>query len=121
MDRGVRHILPSIGSLATALLLAAAILSADGPAMAQVRVRHVQIRNGRQFINGNETDPQNGEELIENVFLPADRSIAQLMSKARKWLDQGHYSDAIECLDKILESPDDYFFQPDKRRPCIAA
>ena len=77
MDRGVRHLLPSIGSLATALLLAAAILSADGPAMAQVRVRHAQIRNGRQFINGNETDPQNGEELIENVFLPADRSISQ--------------------------------------------
>jgi outer membrane protein assembly factor BamB len=114
MDRGVRHLLPSIGSGATALLLGAAVLLAGSGAIAQVVVHH---RVQRHFINGVEVDPQNSEELIDNLFLPADRSIARLMTRARKWLEQDHYSDAIECLDKILESPDDYFFQPDKQAP----
>ena len=71
--------------------------------------------NGR-IVNGNERI-RSGEEAVDNLFLPADRAVVQQMGRARKWLDQGHYSDAIECLDKILESPDDYFYQPDKQAP----
>ena len=117
MDRGVRHFLPSIGSLATALLLAAAVLSAGGAAMAQVKIRHVQNRNGRHFINGNESDSAKRRR-TDRERLPAGRSLHRTAhEQGRKYLDQGHYSDAIECLDKILESPDDYFFQPDKQAP----
>ena len=72
------------------------------------------VVNGR-VVDGNEA--REGEEAIDNVFLPVDRTVLQQMGRARKWLDQGHYSDAIECLDKILESPDDYFYQPDKKCP----
>ena len=94
---------------------ATAILMAGSPAAAQI---------GSDLAAGGSTGAiarrrrcARRRRRIDNLFLPADRAILQQLGRARKWLDQGHYSDAIECLDKILESPDDYFFQPDKQVP----
>ena len=120
MDRPIRHLLQGTGPVAIALLLAVALLAAGSPAAAQQIIQRIGGR-GRVIINGGQVlganDAHANEDAIDNVFLPADRTVLQQMGRARKWLDQGHYSDAIECLDKILDSPDNYFYQPDKQAP----
>jgi outer membrane protein assembly factor BamB len=125
MDRLIRHLRRRSGQLAAGLALGMTILLTLSPAAAQVLTLpaganpRMIIRGGGVHFGGgpNGMEPQGGEELIDSLFLPADRATLQQLSRARKWLAEGHYSDAIQCLDRILESPDDYFFQPDKQVP----
>ena len=56
-------------------------------------------------------------EASADEFLPADRALLRQWSQGQAWLEQGRYSDAIRCLQSILEAPDDYFFQPDSQTP----
>ncbi len=57
------------------------------------------------------------EESNDNVFLPADRRTLQDLSKSRELLEQGRYGEAVRYLGAILDAPEDYFFQPDKKAP----
>lgn len=47
-----------------------------------------------------------------NVFVPADRALLQLLDRARLLLRQERYAEAVRCLGAILDSSEDYFFQP---------
>lgn len=52
-----------------------------------------------------------------NVFVPADRTVLRLLDRARLLLQQDRYAEAVRCLGAILDSPEDYFFQPDEAGP----
>lgn len=52
-----------------------------------------------------------------NVFVPADRTVLRLLDRARLLLEQERYAEAVRCLGAILDSPEDYFFQPDHAGP----
>jgi len=64
-----------------------------------------------------QADPRKKEaETPEHdVFLPPDRSLLLLLSKARQLKEQGRHAEAVRCLGAILEAPEDSFFQPDKQ------
>jgi len=55
------------------------------------------------------------EPAEHDVFLPPDRSLLLLLSKARQLKEQGRHAEAVRCLGAILEAPEDSFFQPDKQ------
>ena len=96
-------------SLAAAVVLAAAVPVA---AWAQVRAA-VQIGFG----------PARGSAatglMPENVFPRADRQLLQLLSTAGELIPRKRYGEAIECLQRILDSGEDHFFQPDKKDASI--
>ncbi len=48
----------------------------------------------------------------QSVFLPVDRSLLLLLSKARQLAQDGRYAEAVRCLGTILEAPEDYFDRP---------
>jgi outer membrane protein assembly factor BamB/tetratricopeptide (TPR) repeat protein len=50
-----------------------------------------------------------------NVFVPADRAMLQLLDRARLLLQEDRYAEAVRCLGAILDSSEDYFFQPGDR------
>lgn len=52
-----------------------------------------------------------------NVFVPADRTVLRLLDRARLLLQQERYAESVRCLGAILDSPEDYFFQPDQNGP----
>jgi outer membrane protein assembly factor BamB/tetratricopeptide (TPR) repeat protein len=58
-----------------------------------------------------------GDDELANVFLPADRRTLQKLSDAQSLVDKGRFSEAVRGLGEILESPEDFFFQPDKSVP----
>jgi len=58
------------------------------------------------------SDPADGEAL--NVFVPPDRATLRLLSKAQQLMDQDRHAEAVRLLGAIFESPQDYFFYPDK-------
>ena len=47
------------------------------------------------------------------AFVPADRSVIILLDRTRELLEQGRYSEAVQCLDRILGRNEDFFFKPD--------
>ena len=47
----------------------------------------------------------------ENVFPAADRSLLQLLSKASQLRDQQRFTEAVQCLSAILDSPEDAFLR----------
>ncbi len=51
-----------------------------------------------------------------SVFGQADRSLLQLLAKARQLLDQQRYAEAVRCLGTILDTPED-FFKPEQTGP----
>ena len=57
------------------------------------------------------------EDTADNVFLPAERLTLQRLSKSRELLEEGRYGEAVRCLGAILDGPEDFFFQPDKKAP----
>jgi outer membrane protein assembly factor BamB/tetratricopeptide (TPR) repeat protein len=61
------------------------------------------------------SDPD--KEPAENVFLLPDRSLLQQLAKARELLEEERYGDAVRYLGAILDSPEDFFFQPDRSVP----
>jgi len=53
----------------------------------------------------------------QNVFAPPDRATLRLVARARQLMDQDRYAEAVRCLGAVFESPQDYFFHPDKNDP----
>lgn len=73
MERPIRHDLRGMGGLAASLLLGAAVVMAGSPAdAAALRVR----------VAAPGADSGTGEELIDSLFLPADRTILQQWTRA---------------------------------------
>jgi outer membrane protein assembly factor BamB len=94
-----------------ALWLAILIGSADSPALAQFRPRGVR----RAVPNAQGDDA--GEELTDSVFYPPDRDTLQRLARAGELIKEKRYGEAARFLSSILESAEDYFFQPDRRQP----
>lgn len=96
-----------------AVALAVAAWGQDTISSAQVRR---MIINGRLIQIGPDGSPVN-EDLPQNVFMPADRSVLKRLSEARQLLQEGRYGGAVRLLGAILDGSEDYFFQPDKKVP----
>lgn len=52
-----------------------------------------------------------------NVFARPDRAVLRQFNAAEKLLAEKRYGEAIRYLDAVLDSPEDFFFQPDTGRP----
>ncbi len=70
-----------------------------------------------ELLDEEDGEESSGEQLLENVFLPADRTILQRLTKALALIERSRFGEAVRYLGGILETPEDYFFQPDKRVP----
>ncbi|MGA2064712.1 MAG: PQQ-binding-like beta-propeller repeat protein [Thermoguttaceae bacterium] len=60
-----------------------------------------------------------GDEPVaaENTFAVPDRATLQQLNRAREAIGQGRYGEALEGLGDILRGGEDYFFQPDRKKP----
>ena len=58
-------------------------------------------------------DGISGAAVGQTAFVPAQRSILQLLNRAQRLLDESRHGEAAQCLGVILDSPDDYFFRPE--------
>ena len=54
-------------------------------------------------------------ELGQEVFLRPPRELLQSLAAARSLLDAQRYDEAVGVLGSILDSPRDYFYQPDRQ------
>lgn len=54
------------------------------------------------------------EEASDSVFYPPDRETLQKLSLANELIEQKRFGEAARLLSTILESPEDFFFQPDR-------
>lgn len=77
--------------------------------------------SGAQIIIGPGTvkvdTAESEQEVVENVFLPAERAVLQRLARARRLLEEARYGEAVRYLGAVLDGPEDYFFQPDKSAP----
>jgi len=55
------------------------------------------------------------DESPESVFLPAQRNVVRCLAKARGLLAQQRYGEGVRYLGTILDGPEDYFFQDDRK------
>lgn len=80
---------------------------------------NVQIQPGRPLmIQGRQVNPdQVGDGPEEAVVFAKDRDAEQLLKKARKYLEERRYSEAVRALGSIVEAPEDFFFQPEPNSP----
>jgi outer membrane protein assembly factor BamB/tetratricopeptide (TPR) repeat protein len=61
--------------------------------------------------------PFDGTDPDEAAIFSTDRSTLQRLSNARELLGNERYGEATRLLGSILESAQDFFFQPDKEQP----
>jgi len=54
-------------------------------------------------------------EVVESVFAPPDRHALKKLTDAQRLVTEGRYREAARLLGDILQSSEDYFFQPDKK------
>jgi outer membrane protein assembly factor BamB len=81
------------------------------PAWGQIRVfrgPRVPLQNAQ---GGDE------EEATDSVFYPPDRDTLQRLARAAELIKEKRYGEAARFLSSILESAEDYFFQPERGRP----
>jgi outer membrane protein assembly factor BamB/tetratricopeptide (TPR) repeat protein len=57
------------------------------------------------------------EQTADSVFYPPDRETLQKLSLARDLIKDKRYGEAARFLSSILESPEDFFFKPDRNLP----
>ena len=58
-----------------------------------------------------------GQELPENVFLPAPRDTLRRLADAQELLRLRRFGEAVRNLGSILDAEEDFFFQPDRDEP----
>lgn len=106
-----------------AWLALSVVICAAGVASAQIpQLQQLQLRGlGRNRppvpppVPANAADKP-ADDVVSNVFLTADRATLQSMNQAKELLEKGRYSEAVRNLGAILESQEDYFFQPSRDR-----
>jgi len=85
----------------------------------------LQAEDAPEDAGGDSPEPEAAEEDPSDsqaagrpgVFATPDRTVLRLLGKARQLLGQDRYAEAVRCLGAILDSPEDYFFQPEKTDP----
>ena len=105
--------------LVSLLAVVAAASTCLNPASAQVLLKRQPLIAPAMPQAIAATAPDGEKEDRDNVFVLPDRSVVQRLSQAKQLLADGQYSQAIELLDRILKSPQDCFFQPDKDMPAV--
>ncbi len=50
--------------------------------------------------------------LADSSFMPADRTAILLLERTRLLLEEERFSEAVQCLDRILSGKEDFFFRP---------
>jgi outer membrane protein assembly factor BamB len=96
-----------------AVLLA---ILAWGWLMPPLAVGQVRPGNRRLFVprpQGNNPD----DESTDSVFYPPDREMLQRLARGRELIEKKRYGEAARFLSSILESAEDFFFQPDRNQP----
>ncbi len=78
-----------------------------------------QLRANRRLFIPNPQGNNPGEESTDSVFYPPDRDLLQRLARARELINQKRYGEAARFLSSILESAEDYFFQPDRAQPVF--
>jgi outer membrane protein assembly factor BamB len=95
-------------------VLASAVLGLCVPSLASG-----QFRPGRKLFVPNPQGDTAGEEATDSVFYPPDRDLLQRLARARELIKEKRYGEAARFLSSILESAEDYFFQPDRAQPVF--
>lgn len=80
----------------------------------QIRPGRIRVQIGRGNPMQGDPGDQNGEDAPDSVFYPPDRETLQKLSLSKELIEQERYGEAARLLSGILESPEDYFFQPDR-------
>lgn len=57
------------------------------------------------------------DEASDSVFYPPDRDTLQRLARAGELIEEKRYGEAARFLSSILESAEDYFFQPERGQP----
>ncbi|HWB13086.1 MAG TPA: PQQ-binding-like beta-propeller repeat protein [Pirellulales bacterium] len=103
---------PSGAATLSAVVLAAAVLELLQPSASG------QVRQGnRRLFVPNAQGENSAEEATDSVFYPPDRDLLQRLARARELIAEKRYGEAARFLSSILESAEDYFFQPDRGQP----
>jgi len=68
-------------------------------------------------VNGSEAGQDLAGAAARGIFAAPDRTLVQLLGKAESLVEEGRYVEAVRCLGAILDSPEDYFYQPDRGGP----
>lgn len=72
---------------------------------------------GQIFAQAEGDEAQEEEDFGRTVFLPADRAVLQRLNKAEELISQERFGEAVRYLGYLLESSEDYFYQPDPSEP----
>lgn len=131
MHRDERHGRPS-GRLGKIAAAAIAILSAafcvavaeepsERPAQQQRQLRQ-RMPAGRQLQVGplriqRQAVDSEGEGALDGAMFAHDRASWQRLHKAEQLLEERRYAEAVRNLGTLVQSPEDFFFQPDKNVP----
>lgn len=59
------------------------------------------------------------DEPTDSVFYPPDREMLQRLARGRDLIGEKRYGEAVRFLSSILESTEDFFFQPDRTQPVF--
>ncbi|MBN2021443.1 MAG: PQQ-binding-like beta-propeller repeat protein [Pirellulales bacterium] len=70
-----------------------------------------------QALRLSKPEEQADAEADNPVFAQADRTILQHLHHAQTLLEEKRFGEAVRLLGTILEGPEDYFYQPDPKRP----
>jgi outer membrane protein assembly factor BamB len=113
VKHGRHRILPPSGATKLfALVLAATAMELfQASALGQFRPG-----NRRLFVPNAQAENV-GDEPTDSVFYPPDRELLQRLARARELIKEERYGEAARFLSSILESAEDYFFQPDRGQP----
>ena len=109
MDRWFR----SLGATALAAALVWLATFEDQPAQGQVIINGRQIRVRGNRANPFGQQPGSEEDLVDEVFLPPDRTAKRRLELAKEMTRASATGEAVRYLGSLLDSPDDYFFRPE--------
>ena len=110
MKQGRNRYLPSIG---VGLLSLVVFLG-----LAESASVWAQFRPGfRRMPVPNAQPGEAGDEATDSAFYPPDRDTLQRLARARELIKEKRYGEAARFLSSILESAEDYFFQPERGQP----
>ncbi len=109
MDRWLR----TLGATAAAAALVWLATFEDQPAQGQVIINGRQIRGRVNRANPFGERVGSEDELVDEVFLPPDRTAKRRLELAKEMTEGKRYGEAVRYLGSLLDSPDDYFFRPE--------
>lgn len=110
-----RILKPSLFGIVLGCLIGLLVGPVSPAALAQNQPGQIRVQIRRGALMQKSPAGQAGEEVApDSVFYPPDRETLQKLSLATELIEQRRHGEAARLLSGILESPEDYFFQPDR-------